>query len=384
VIEKSLSLSNYFINLQKIKIKFIQMKKTTLLLLPMLFAGFLANAQVGLASVNLQEGKLDKAKEAIDKALQNEKDAKKSKSWFTKGEVYAAIAGSPLKMFYDLDKKASRTAYDAYKKAMELEPEKKGYYKDAETSIKGRLYNSAINQGVNLYKEKDFNNSLGALDVAIESNPTDTTAIYYASGIAWEAKIYEKFIAYAENMSKMKFSKGTQKSNSLQLAYLYMGEKKDFAKAAAILEKGIAESPKELQFWQMLGEIYETQDDKDKTIEFYKRAMVQFPSEVAYQRATGVAYFNKAVAVNKEITKKKEAEGLTGQLKDPKKQQKAKEYNDMVDAELKKAIPYLEKADQLKPNDFDVMDLLRTIYEALGMKEKKAEMDKKIKAMGKE
>jgi Tfp pilus assembly protein PilF len=371
--------------LQKLlKIKIVQMKKTILILLPMLFAGFLAKAQVGLANVSLQEGKINKAKEAIDKALQNEKDALKSKTWFTKGEVYSAIAGSPLKMFYDLDKQASKTAFEAYKKAMELEPQKKGYYKDAEAAIKGKLFNSAINQGVNLYKEKDFNNSLGALDIAMESSPSDTTAIYYASGIAWEAKIYDKFINYAEAMSKMKFSPITQKQTNMQLAYLYSGEKKDYAKAATILEKCIKDFPKDLQLWQMLGEVYEYQGDQDKSIEFYKRAAVQFPNEAGYSKVIGFAYYNKAVAVNKEVTKKKEAEGLTGSLKDPKKQQKAKEYNDMVDAELRKALPYLEKADQLKPNDFETMDILRVIYESFGMKEKKAEMDKKIKAIGKE
>lgn len=341
-------------------------------------------AQIGLAQVNLQEQKLDKAKDAIDKALRNEKDAQKSKAWFVKGEVYSSIAGSPIPAYANLDKNASRTAYEAYKKAMELEPQKKGYYKDAEISLKNRLYPAAINQGVNLYKAKDYTNSLKALDVAIEVLPEDTTAIYYASAIAWEAKDYDKFIAYAEQVDKMKFNPATLKLNMLQLAYLYAGEKKDNAKAIAILERGIKTYPNEVDFWKLLGDLYEQQGEKDKAIEFYEKASKQFPQEAEYPKRLGFAYFNKAVEVNKEITKKKEAEGLTGELRDPKKQQKAREYNEIVDVELKKAIPFLEKADQIKPNDFETMELLRSIYEALGMKEKFAAIDKKIKAMGKE
>ncbi|MCU0437279.1 MAG: hypothetical protein MUC49_05145 [Raineya sp.] len=360
------------------------MKKTILILLPMLFVGFLAKAQVGLASVSLQEGKLDKAKEAIDKALQNEKDAQKSKAWFTKGEVYSAIAGSPIPNFHNLDKQASKTALVAYKKAMELEPQKKGYYKDAENAIKSKLFNSAINQGINLYKKQDYKNSMSALDVAIEVNPNDTTGFYIGSIASLADKDYDKFITYTEKLVDMKIDNLTYRDFTYQLAKIYSGEKKEHAKAITLLEKAVQKQPKEVLFWQTLAELYEQLDDKDKSIEFYKKAMVQFPTEVWYPRAIGYAYYNKAVAVNKEITKKKEAEGLTGTLKDPKKQQKAKEYNDMVDAELKKALPYLEKADQLKPNEFETMDILRVIYESLGMKDKKAEMDKKIKAIGKE
>lgn len=362
------------------------MKKCFILIISgLLFAhNNILQAQIGVAQVNLQDQKLDKAKEAIDKALKNEKDAQKSKAWFVKGEVYSGIAGSPIPAYANLDKNASRTAYEAYKKAMELEPQKKGYYKDAETSLKNRLYPSAINQGVNLYKAKDYPNSLKALDVAIEILPNDTTAIFYASAIAWEAKEYEKFIGYAEQIDKMKFSPNTLKLNMLQLAYLYAGEKKDNAKAIAILEKGIKTYPNEADLWKLLGELYEQQGEKDKSIEFYENAAKQFPKEAEYPKRLGFAYYNKAVEINKEINKKKEAEGLTGGLKDPKKQQKAKEYNDLVDTELKKAIPPLEKADQLRNNDFETMELLRSLYEILGMKEKHAEMDKRIKAMGKE
>jgi tetratricopeptide (TPR) repeat protein len=130
--------------------------------------------------------------------------------------------------------------------------------------------------------------------------------------------------------------------------------------------------------------LYEQQGDRDKAIEFYQRASVQFPTEAEYPKRLGFAYYNKAVELNKEINKKKEAEGLTGELKDPKKQQKAREYNAMVDEELKKAIPFLEKADQLKSDDFETMDLLRFLYDIFGMKDKFTAIDKRIKAMGRE
>ncbi|MDW8297268.1 MAG: tetratricopeptide repeat protein [Raineya sp.] len=345
-------------------------------------------AQVGSAMVNLEQGKLDKAKEAIDKAIQNEKDAQKSKTWFVRGEVYSAIAQSPIPNFANLDKNAARTALQAYRKAMELEPNQKGYYKDAENAIKTKLYACAINQGANLYnaKEKDLANALIAFEVAHEANPTDTIAVTYASAVAWEAKNYDKFLQYAEKIEKMNFSPATKRVTKIQIAYLY-AERKNIPKALEVLEEAIKQYPNDKQIWGLAAELYEQQVKSGGTnnlIEFYERAVKQFPNDADFWKLLGFAYWNKAVEVEKEIRKKKEAEGLTGELKDPKKQQKAREYNNIVDAEIKKAIPPLEKADQLKPNDFDTMDLLRACYETLGMKDKKAEMDKKIKAIGKE
>jgi tetratricopeptide (TPR) repeat protein len=356
------------------------------------FLGFgIANpiqAQVGSAMLNLEQGKLDKAKEAIDKALQNEKDAQKSKTWFVKGEVYSAIAQSPIPNFANLDKNAARTALQAYRKAMELEPNQKGYYKDAENAIKTKLYACAINQGANLYnsKEKDLANALIAFEVAHEANPSDTTAVTYVSALAWETKNYDKFLEYAEKIQKMNFHPSTKKVTQIQMAYLY-AERKNTTKALEILENGIKQYPNDKQIWGLTAELYEQQvknGGQNNLIEFYERAVKQFPKDADFWKLLGYAYWNKAVEVEKEIRKKKEAEGLTGELKDPKKQQKAREYNTIVDNEIKKAIPPLEKADQLKPNDFDIMDLLRACYETLGLKDKKAEMDKKIKAIGRE
>lgn len=365
---------------------FTFMKKLCLLVCLLAVVFERASAQVGSAMVNLETGKLDKAKEAIDKAILNEKDAQKSKTWYVRGEVYSAIAQSPIPSFANLDKNAARTALQAYRKAMELEPNQKGYYKDAENAIKTKLYTCAINQGANLYnsKEKDLANALIAFEVAHEANPTDTLAVAYASGVAWEAKNYDKFLEYAEKIDQMHFSPSTKRINKIQMAYLYSTEKKNPTKALEILEEAIKQFPNDKQIWGLAAELYEQQNNKDKSIEFYERAVKQFPSDADFWKLLGFTYWNKAVEVEKEIRKKKEAEGLTGELKDPKKQQKAREYNAIVDAEIKKAIPPLEKADQLKPNDFDTMDLLRACYETLGMKEKKTEMDKKIKAIGKE
>lgn len=345
--------------------------------------GMQVEAQVGAATVALQDGKLDKAKTAIDKAILDEKDAKKSKTWFTRGEVYTQLTGSPIPQFVNLDKKAPKVAFEAYQKAMELEPAKRGYYTDAQKALQEKLYPFAINRGVNTYKTKDYESSLEAFDIAMAIKPTDTVAIYYAQAVSWEAKNYDKFISYSEQMSKMPFQAATIKQTNMQLSYLYAGEKKDYKKAIEILEKEVNKSPKDYLLWQLLAEYYEVSTNAETKIKFYEKAVMQFPNDFGFNRNLGYAHFNKGVEINKDIMKKKEAEGLTGNLKDPKKIEKAKAYNALLDEELKKAIPYLEAAHKAKADDFDTMDLLRTCYDSLDMKAKKEEMDKKIKAMGK-
>jgi len=77
----------------------------------------------------------------------------------------------------------------------------------------------------------------------------------------------------------------------------------------------------------------------------------------------GALYYNKAV----EITEKMNALPVD----------KMDEYNKLKeerDKWLKKALPYLEKAHKLKPNDLNTVAALREIYMRLGDTEKSKQM----------
>ncbi len=62
----------------------------------------------------------DKAKEAVDKYLANEKNAKKGDGWFWKAQVYNSIAKDPA--FSKQFPNTRAEAFTAYKKYIEVDP----------------------------------------------------------------------------------------------------------------------------------------------------------------------------------------------------------------------------------------------------------------------
>ncbi len=54
-----------------------------------------------------------------------------------------------------------------------------------------------------------------------------------------------------------------------------------------------------------------------------------------------------------------------------------------VNGFLKKALPHLEQADKLKPNDIDIIEYLFIAYDELGVKDKAEAMDKRISELRK-
>ena len=62
----------------------------------------------------------EKAKEAVDKYLANEKNAKKGEGWFWKAQIYSSIAKDPV--FSKQFPNTRTEAFNAYKKYLELDP----------------------------------------------------------------------------------------------------------------------------------------------------------------------------------------------------------------------------------------------------------------------
>ena len=58
----------------------------------LVIGGYAQNSAVNKATQFKENGELMKAKEQIDLATAHEKTIEKPKTWFTKGEVYEAIA----------------------------------------------------------------------------------------------------------------------------------------------------------------------------------------------------------------------------------------------------------------------------------------------------
>ena len=139
-------------------------------------------------------------------------------------------------------------------------------------------------------------------------------------------------------------------------------------KAIEYLNTAISKDANNAQLYDVMGRVYETGlKDYAKAEEYFKKALEIKPDYVESLSNLGRVYFNQAV--NKQ--------GEANMINDAKQYQeelaKAKEF-------FKKALPFFEKAHEMKPEEREYMTALRGIYYNLNMGDKfdaiEAEMNK--------
>ncbi|MCB2219175.1 MAG: hypothetical protein KQI35_02185 [Bacteroidetes bacterium] len=407
------------------------MKRTTLLItfVMLMVAGFTQKAAVVSAYNYHKDGKLDKAKEYIDKAITHEKTMNDAKTWFYRGNIYIDIYRSTNDEYRNLDPDALNKAYEAYVRAKELD-DKDQYTNDINNfmPIVGEAY---FNDGANR-----FNDGMGALDVqdsaaarnafmgAVksfekaydiykEAGTNDTTTIYYISVSAELGQDYDKARSTLEQLVEMNYPKSSIYSS---LAGINYNQDKDVEKALKVYEMGRERFPDDLNlllnqtnmflaeemteealnnlekaaemdttnatiFFAIGAKYNEIADDKSKSGEVREDAFLKAVN--AYERSIairadyfdpiynmGALYVNKAAVVidsanNLPIDKQKEYEVLKS----------------LADDYLKKSLPYLEKAHEMEPNDMATMASLKEIYIRLDMMDKKNEIEAEMDGM---
>ncbi len=406
------------------------MKKLSLSVL-FIFAtliGFSQKSQVVSAFNYHRNGKLDKAKIAIDKATVNEKTIGMAKTWYYRGNIYLDIAQSPLEAYKNLDPDALSKAEEAYNKALELD-KKKQYTEDIlkRMPILGEAYffdganyynlgSEAKKTGDTATAKKDYSRTLASFEKAYEiynkygaADSTKDMTLYYMSYAAELAGENDKAINYLtklvnidypdpviyvslgnlykdkgdnENAEKY-FALGVQKYpdnlnvllNQINL-YLAIGETD---KALANLEKAATLDATNPTIFFAIGTSYDKiVSDTTQTAEVRENAFNK--AIEAYQKAIDLkddyfdAYYNMgAIYVNKAAHLMDEANQLDLNAVD--------EYNalkEKADGFLSTSLPFLQKAHEIDPSDRNTMISLKEIYTRLKMYDKLKEINAEL------
>ena len=143
----------------------------------------------------IDQGSLDKAKEAIDQALVDEKTVEYAKTYFVVGKLAMASFESENPKFKTLYKNPLQEAYTAFEKAMALDP-KGGTTKSLQVSSTYLLLgNMFINQAVAQFGEQKFDLALESFKNNIKISQSevyvgvlDTGVIFNAGLAAYNAK----------------------------------------------------------------------------------------------------------------------------------------------------------------------------------------------------
>ena len=118
--------------------------------------------------------KLDEAKTNIDIASGGEPTASLASTWITRGQIYSELTSRDLRTklmdpnYKPIHAAASVVAYDAYEKALLLNP-KKWEIKDV---MKGLFENSGnlINYGIQMYDEQKYTEAYTAFNAVLNSH----------------------------------------------------------------------------------------------------------------------------------------------------------------------------------------------------------------------
>lgn len=369
------------------------MKKIALLLgLSMILSlGFAQSFERTSAYNYNKDGKLDKAKEAIDKACVHPKTMNDPKTWLYKGIIYYNIASNPLPMYKDLDANAATVSFDALMKAKELDVKTKNT-KDINAYMQS-LVNVFYSEGGQKFQVNDYSGAIQdfeyAFNISEASGGFDTIAAFnigMAGVLSDSPEIAAKYLQkcidvdFADPRVYMFYNRSAKQlgdtikaiqilemgrekfpnelSLLLETAQIYL-EKGETENLQNILLSAVEKDPTNANLFFLLGKTYDDSGNTETAEKYYLRASEVNPEFFEAYYNLGAIYVNKAA----------ELQSAANDLP----LDKMKEYDALIekaDANLVLALPYLEKSLEINPVDEFTINALKEAYARLKMNEK--------------
>jgi tetratricopeptide (TPR) repeat protein len=252
------------------------------------------------ALLQLQAGTLDKAKTAIDKDINDAKASAKAKTWLVRGQIYQAIANDQTGVYSKLDSNAALTAYDSYKKGLEVEANGGKSGKELTEALTSQeLYNAFMRQGATRYQTKNYTDALKLMSMAGTIQPKDTLSALYSGIAAQQAQQYgpakEHFERYAANGGK-------DPSVYYSLASLYRNDK-EIDKAIAAIDKGLVALPNNKDLGAERVNILLSSNRMEEAVAGMKQMVDKDPTNVQNVVNLAILYDNAATKMGEEIRK---------------------------------------------------------------------------------
>ncbi|MBK8884348.1 MAG: tetratricopeptide repeat protein [Bacteroidales bacterium] len=355
----------------------------------------------------IDQGTLDKAKEAIDQALLDDGTMNWPNTYFAKGKLCQAAFKSDNPKFKAFYTDPLAESFTSYEKAMELDP-KGGIKKKIITNmIYTDLAMDFFNQGSIQFEAKDFASALksfesqiviaegdkyiGAIDTgmyynaglaAINSGSNKAAIKYFEKcaemkylGITPYYQIYESYLGLGDTIQAESVLKGLpdkfpgDKTITLQLIDLYIKSNKP-DEAQKYIKVAKESDPTNSTLYFAAGIMYLNQSKYDEAIEELTKSIELNPDVYDAQYGLGAAYINKAsdmfVKANEIMDVKKYSEAI-----------------DEANAVYSKALPYMEKANEINPEDVYALRSLQELYYRLKQTDKYNAIKAKLDAIEK-
>jgi len=378
----------------------MNMKRIAILLSLSLLIVFSANAQKNKRTSAYMYNKnqqYDKAKEAIDEAVKHEKTMNDAKAWMYRGEIYYNIATSEDSAVRALAPDAVDVSYESFAKAKQLDEKNtyEGelslyflnltnlYYQKAGTGFQNGDYDVAIEgfkKAFEISQVDDRFDTIAAFNIGMAgvlSNQPDVASEYLQKCVDVDFRDPRVYMFYNRSVKQLGDTARAlqiirqgrdafpgELSLLLEEAQLYL-ERGETEKLLASLQEAVAADPENANLYFLIGKSHDDLGDKVAAEESYKKAAELNPEFFEAFYNIGAIYVNKASELQAE------ANDLPLNEVD-----KYSELTEQANKELEKAVPYLEKSLELKPDDEPTLIALKEAYARLKMNDKLQELNK--------
>lgn len=401
------------------------------------FSGAMAQSKnVRKAQSSLEDGNLKAAKSYINMAAVDEKTSEDAKTWFTKGNIYYALAkkdslNATGQLYRD-------TAFAAYQKCLKLDPKFTNmlltsykplsdlyvdYWKYGANGFNSKNYEAAFHA---FKKVKAVNDYMNKLDLGMGSK-IDTMAILNIGNAAYNWGKKDTAVTYYQQLADIDYKKESfiykvllqeyrDKDEAKFFATLNKAKKlfpndKDFAneeisyynskgetdKLVSKLEEVVAQDPQNYNAILNLAISYDNlanprdtgsampanhEELLQKAITYYKKAIELKPEGYAANFNLGLMYYNAAAHIGSKLgalTSSDRDKGIQDTLL-----KKQNEYLDLALPYLQKAFTVLDAKATLDPNELvaykNAIIGLQGVYARQSKMDKYNELKKKMEA----
>ncbi len=354
------------------------------------------NSNVVNAYNYMKDGDLAKAAEYIEPAIGHEATMGKEKTWRYRGDIYKLIA-----LGQDANLKAQfpdalAKAVDSYAKANELDT--KGEYRKENLTAMRSLQAEALNSGNDAFTAKDYDKAIALYAeserIAKSFNEVDSNAVFN-SALAYETKgdaagaikRYQECLAMGYNKAEVyRYLASLQRKQgdlngaitTTQAGRKAHPNEKELMldEVAFLLEAGrseeaevstkaaIEKDPNNAVLYSVLGSLYDAKANpkegkapaEAEMMKWYDLAEQAYKTSIEKDPKFFDSYFNIGVLYNNR------AAYIYDKIADIKDDNKYNQEKKAADDIYLKAVPYFEKAHELRPDDKPTMQQLKKLY----------------------
>ncbi|MGO1597884.1 MAG: tetratricopeptide repeat protein, partial [Sphingobacterium sp.] len=343
--------------------------------------------ELGMAS-------LTEAQEAIDDAIAHDKTKENPETWTYYALVYANLAN------LDGGEEAANKADEAIKKATELDTDEEH---SENINVAGQTLGQYLfNQGVASWDKQDYETAYDDFSSALVYLPGDTTLTFYSGLAAVQNQEYDKAIEkYKELVPIEEYSSHKTIMVDLPKLYLSKGDTASAITAAgeaaaaypddndavqqnielnlitgnegkivSDIEAQVEKDPQNKSLHYYLGLAYGAAGEPEKALEAYEKALEIDPDYIEANTNAAVVIMN---AGRDKLMSLNEDDSVSGD-----------DYNQRVEdikEEIARAVPYLQKASDLDPENPDALRNLKNYYDFMNDEAKSAEIQERIDAL---